>query len=385
MHKKFSKPSITLIASNPSSILNFRGELIKKLQELDYGIEIILPKNSTEKDLEPLRKNNFKLILIPISPNGFNPLRDIITLLFFYLYFKKNKPSHVLAYTIKPVIYGLLAARLANIKNRTALITGLGSMFVNINSFKKRCLLKIIKTLYQLALGSSSTKAVIFQNPDDRDFFIQQKIINTHQAFIINGSGVDLNYFYYAPYKINTQQAAPIKFLMLSRLIKDKGIFEFLEAIKIIKNKYPETQFLLAGGTHKNPSAISIQIIHQWVDQNLLTYLGELSDVRPAIEAASVYVLPSYREGTPRSVLEAMSMGRAIITTDAPGCRETVSDGQNGFLVPVKSVEALAQAMEKFILNPDLIVQMGQKSREIAEAKYDVHQVNQEILRTMRI
>ena len=160
-------------------------------------------------------------------------------------------------------------------------------------------------------------------------------------------------------------------FLLIARLLGDKGIREYVQAAKLVKQQYPEAQFDLVGGLDTNPTSISQAELDQWIAAGTINFLGRLSDVRPAIAECSVYVLPSYREGTPRTVLEAMAMGRAVITTDAPGCRETVLDGDNGFLVPVKDTDALAQAMLRFIEQPELIAQMGQRSRSIAEEKYD--------------
>lgn len=178
------------------------------------------------------------------------------------------------------------------------------------------------------------------------------------------------------------EQSVP-HFLLIARLLGDKGIREYVQAAKLVKQQYPEAQFDLVGGLDTNPTSISQAELDQWIAAGTINFLGRLSDVRPAIAACSVYVLPSYREGTPRTVLEAMAMGRAVITTDAPGCRETVVNGDNGFLVPVKDADALAQAMLRFIEQPGLIAQMGQRSRSIAEEKYDVHKVNAQMLEGM--
>lgn len=200
---------------------------------------------------------------------------------------------------------------------------------------------------------------------------------------VVNGSGVNVADFNVLPLPVTVDQKVKISFLLIARLLVDKGIREYAEAAKIIKHKYPYVEFNLVGWIDENPSAIDQQELDQWVASNTLNYWGKLSDVRPAIAESSVYVLPSYREGTPRTVLEAMAMGRAIITTDAPGCRETVINGDNGFLVEVKSVESLVKAMEKLILQPELITQMGIRSREIALHKYDVHQVNAHMMQEM--
>lgn len=196
---------------------------------------------------------------------------------------------------------------------------------------------------------------------------------------IVNGSGVDLSDYSLAP--------LPSKpcFLLIARLLGDKGVREYAEAAQVVKSVHPEVVFRLVGWIDDNPDAISQRELDQWVDSGLLEFLGKLDDVRPAIADCSVYVLPSYREGTPRTVLEAMAMGRAVITTDAPGCRETVVDGDNGFLVPVKDVDALADAMMKMIYSAGLVARMGERSRRIAETKYDVHRVNASMLEGMGI
>ncbi len=181
------------------------------------------------------------------------------------------------------------------------------------------------------------------------------------------------------------QIGAATTFLLIARLLGDKGVREYVEAVRRIKARYPDVVFRLVGWIDENPNAIREQELNDWVSEGVVEYLGRLSDVRPAIADCTVYVLPSYREGTPRTVLEAMAMGRPIITTDAPGCRETVVDGENGFLVPVKAVDELVSAMEKFVLFPGLVEKMGRRSREIAEAKYDVNAVNAVMLREMGI
>ena len=202
-------------------------------------------------------------------------------------------------------------------------------------------------------------------------------------AVVVNGSGVNVSDFDVMPLPLNGQNQVAISFLLIARLLGDKGVREYAEAAAIIKKNHPDIQFNLVGWIDDNPTAITQSELDAWVNAGTLKYWGKLSDVRPAIAESSVYVLPSYREGTPRTVLEAMAMGRAVITTDAPGCRETVVDGDNGFLVEVKSVQDLVVAMQKFIEQPELAIQMGKRSREIALNKYDVHQVNKHMMTEM--
>jgi len=199
-------------------------------------------------------------------------------------------------------------------------------------------------------------------------------------AVVVNGSGVNVSDFDVMPLPLNRQNQVTISFLLIARLLGDKGVREYAEAAAIIKKNHPDIQFNLVGWIDDNPAAITQSELDTWITTGTLKYWGKLSDVRPAIAASSVYVLPSYREGTPRTVLEAMAMGRAVITTDAPGCRETVVDGDNGFLVEVKSIPDLVVAMQRFIEQPELAIQMGKRSREIALNKYDVHQVNKHMM-----
>ncbi len=328
-------------------------EYIKKIL-IDIGVEPI--------------KVNFNRV-------GINPVTDIQDLSVLVGIFKKLKPDKVLFYTIKPVVYGSICAKIAHIPFVSSIITGLGYSFIG-KDFRTKIIKIFVIKLYKIALRFNSI--IFFQNPDDLKLFSDLKITNKNiNQTLINGSGVDTKYFY--PQNFPTE----ISFLLIARLIKDKGILEYIEAASIIKNKGYKAKFYLVGFIDRNPTAIKKQDLDCWTQEGVVEYLGMLDDVRPAIANSSVYVLPSYREGTPRTVLEAMAMGRPIITTDAPGCRETVREGINGFLVPVKNVPALVEAMEKFIYNPTLIPPMGMESRKIAEEKYEVTKVNQVIMKNL--
>ena len=376
--------SFLMISSFLPSVLNFRGKLLEAIHQQGYEIHIIAP----DLALFPAEHKNlldlgYCVHEVPMQRTGTNPAADVKTLLRMYGLIKKIKPDYVLSYTIKPVIYGTLAAWLAKVPHRYALITGLGYAFQNVETNSKRSIFqKLVHGLYQQAL-SRSHKA-FFRNPDDLKLFQDLKLLSSNTpAVVVNGSGVNVTDFNVLPLPQNEQQQAKISFLLIARLLLDKGIREYAQAAKIIKNKYPHVEFNLVGRIDENPSAITQQELDQWVGNKTVKYWGKLTDVRPAIAESSVYVLPSYREGTPRTVLEAMAMGRAIITTDAPGCRETVIDGDNGFLVEVKSVQSLVEAMQKFINQPELIEKMGNRSREIALHKYDVHQVNKHMMQEM--
>ena len=373
-----------MIPSFLPSVLNFRGKLLEAIHQQGYEIHIIAPDlPSFPAEHEKLLDLGYCVHEIRMQRTGTNPVADLKTLRNTYVLIKKIKPDYVLSYTIKPVIYGTLAAWLAKVPNRFALITGLGYAFQNVEQGSKRSIFqKLVHGLYQQAL-SRSHKA-FFQNPDDLKLFQDLKLLGSNTpAVVVNGSGVNVTDFNVLPLPLDAGQKPKISFLLIARLLVDKGVREYAEAAKIIQQQYPHVEFNLVGWIDENPSAITQQELDQWVANKTVKYWGKLTDVRPAIAESSVYVLPSYREGTPRTVLEAMAMGRAIITTDAPGCRETVVDGDNGFLVEVKSVESLVEAMQKFINQPELIEKMGNRSREIALHKYDVHQVNKHMMHEM--
>ncbi|WP_180035070.1 MULTISPECIES: glycosyltransferase family 4 protein [unclassified Acinetobacter] len=374
-----------MISSFLPSVLNFRGKLLEAIAAHGYEIHIMAPEFADfPEEQQKLQALGYHLHEIPMQRTGTNPLADLKLLKNLYQQIRHIQPDYVLSYTIKPVIYGTLASWLAKVPHRFALITGLGYAFQNVESGKHSLFQKMVHGLYAQALKHSDK--VFFQNPDDLKLFQDMHLLEADKpAVVVNGSGVNVQDFDVMPLPKNQQGQVKASFLLIARLLGDKGVREYAESARIIKAQYPEAEFHLVGWIDDNPSAIAQAELDSWIADGRLKYWGKLSDVRPAIAQSSVYVLPSYREGTPRTVLEAMAMGRAIITTDAPGCRETVSHGVNGYLVEVKSVDDLAQSMQYFIEDPKLIEFMGQRSREIALNKYDVHQVNKHMLAEMGI
>lgn len=221
-------------------------------------------------------------------------------------------------------------------------------------------------------------KHSIEQNPDDKDYFVRLGVVNESRAVVVNGSGIDL-----AHYASSQTPKPPVKFMFMGRYLREKGIFELVEACSIVQEEFPEARVQLLGATDDNPSSIDDARLKAWEDEGLISNVGWVEDVRPYIHSCSVYVLPSYAEGTPRSSLEALAIGRPIITTDAPGCRETVEHGQNGFLVPVGDSSALATAMLRFLRDPSLVQKMGAESLKLARKRFDVRKVNASILDSM--
>lgn len=368
-----------LVASDPDYALNFRGHLLSSLINLGIEVHLAMPiPTAKSAACEKLSKIGISLHPIRLQRTNTNPIADFFTLFDLLKLMKIIQPDYVLGYTIKPVIYGMLAARLASVPKRFALITGLGYAFTgNSKELGARNLLRsLVKRLYATALRHADK--VFFQNEDDELLFRSIGILNSNTpSFIINGSGVDLSQYAVAPLPEKSH------FLLIARLLGDKGVREYIQAARKVRLIHPEVKFSLVGWIDANPDAISSKELSDWIDEGIISYLGRMNDVRPAIRNCSVYVLPSYREGTPRTVLEAMAMGRAIITTDAPGCRETVVDGYNGILVPIKAIDELASAMLQLIEKSALVSQMGIGSRKIAEEKYDVRKVNSIMLHEM--
>ena len=367
-------------------VLNFRGKLLETIAKLGYEVHVIAPDLASHaKEHDTLLGLGYIVHAVPMQRTGTNPIADIKTLISIYQLLRDIQPDYMLSYTIKPIIYGTLAAWLAKVPKRFVLLSGLGYTFQEVEETGKRSgFQKLVHGLYQQALSKSAK--VFFQNPDDLNLFKKLQILKPSiPAVVVNGSGVDVADFSVLPFPKNETGNIIPSFLLIARLLKDKGIVEYIEAAKIIKEQYPSAQFHLVGWIDENPAAIDQTQLDEWIASGIINYWGKLNDVRPAIAACSVYVLPSYREGTSRSVLEAMAMGRPIITTDAPGCRETVTEGLNGYLVPIKTVNELSSAMEKFIVNPELITVMGQASRKLAEDIYDVHKVNRVMIEEMNL
>ena len=367
---------ILFVAHHTWSFLNFRGLLAQTIKKLDHDILVCGPENDPEL-VDRIKRMGFQFHHIPMVRTGMNPLKDFMYLVRLYSLMRRESPDIVFNMAIKPVIYGSLAARLLGISRVFSLFPGLGYSFTGEN--KKGAMIRaLVRILFKLSL--SINQKIFFQNPDDLETLLNSKLIGKTQAVLINGSGVDLRKF-----EPSEPVEAPIVFLLISRMIRDKGIREYIEAARIVKSAYPNVQIRILGPTDSNPTAIPLEQIQYWHEEGMIHYLGVTDDVRPMIKEASVFVLPSYREGTPRSVLEAMAMGRPIITTDAPGCRETVSEGVNGFLVKPRDVPSLVEAMKQFIDNPGLISQMGRKSRELAESKFDVLKVNADVVAQMQL
>ncbi|HEY0846164.1 MAG TPA: glycosyltransferase family 4 protein [Noviherbaspirillum sp.] len=372
---------VLVLASWAESLIRFRGRLLARLASEGLSVHATAPGLSRNLQVRStLGKMQCTCHDVYIARTGMNPLTDFFSLLKLVALMRREKPKYFLGYTVKPVIYGLLAARIAGVEHRTALITGLGSTFNTEDDRPPGMLQRIVTLLYRMALGGATR--VVFQNPDDRNLFVKLGLVDAARTAVVNGSGVPLDEYVQRPMPPLDQ----CHFLFIGRLNRDKGVHEFVEAARHVKAKYPHAVFHIVGWIDSNPSSITQEELDAWIAAGLIVYHGRLDSVQDAIASSHVFVLPSRQgEGTPRSILEAMAIGRAVITTDAPGCRETVVDGDNGFLVPIRSASALATAMARFLEKPGLIGSMGQRSREIAEEKYDVEKVNAQMLKHMGV
>lgn len=364
---------IMVLSSYAPTLIFFREDMMSAMINNDHEVIAAAPE-AEEEWVHKFKECKIKYVSIQgVERTGTNPIKDIIGFFSILRALIKEKPDEVFAYQAKTIIYGCIAAKLSGIKGIYALMGGLGSIFRNEES---KVIAKIIlKIEYKVAFFCC--KKVFFQNRDDCKELINTGLIKEHKVVMINGSGVNLDKFSEKPISHN-----PV-FLFVGRIIKDKGIIEYIEAAKIVKKKYPNARIQIVGYFDTNPTAISKEEINKYVDNGTIEYLGATDDVRPFLERCSVFVLPSYHEGTPKSVLEAMATGRPIITTDAPGCRETVINGINGYLVPVKDIDELAGKMIWMIEHTEEAEKMGQESLRICKEKFDVNKVNEVILKTM--
>lgn len=365
---------VLIIGALPESLINFRGSLIQSLCKANYQITAMASEAQT-KVTEQLAKWGANFCAYPVQRNSLNPLADFKTWQSLRQTFRELQPDVILAYTIKPVIWGGLASRILPDTRFYALITGLGFAFQG-KTLKRKLLVKLVTFLYRTALKRA--KRVIFQNPDNLNEFVQRGIVPAAKCALVNGSGVDISRYTHTPLHHNQ----PI-FLTIGRLLGEKGFREYAQAAQIVRSRYPEVIFQLLGPEDSSPDGIPLSEVQQWHQNGWLEYLGATNDVRPYLQNCHIYVLPSYHEGMPRTVLEAMATGRPILTTDVPGCRETVIQGENGYLVPKANAQALAERMIWFIENREQWERMGKRSRELAEEKYDVHKVNAQLMEIM--
>ena len=353
------KQTKVLLTSNSAwNLVNFRKPVIEALVAAGYEVIAVAPADGNEAELSAM---GARFRPIKMRGAGTSPIEDSRLLLDYIKLLRDERPAIFLGFTAKPNIYGSMAARLTGVPV-AATISGLGSAFL-----KGGVIGMLLLRLYRLALGGA--RAIFFQNPADRELFIARRISRPGQARLVAGSGIDLGRF--APAPIEHHDA--VRFLLIGRLLFDKGIAEFVEAARIVRRRHPTACFQLLGGPgDDNPSAVPQVELARWAAETIVEQLGVRDDVRPYIAAADCVVLPSYREGLPRSLLEGAAMARPLIASNVPGCRDVVNDGINGLLCDVRSAASLAVAMERMItMSPAERATMGAAGRRKVEAEFD--------------
>ena len=372
-----SKRKVLISCSYAGSLINFRGKLIQELVK-NNDVYAFVPGNYPDRVKQTLAGWGVKVFDNKLTRNSVSLLGDVQYMVQLYKIIKAVKPDLFFAYTFKPIIYGSIVASLCRVEGICSMLTGLGYTFVQ--KSKLSVTQEVTKRLLRFSLKPNKNIKIIFQNSDDYNQLLASRIIDeNNKAFVVNGSGVDLSHYHY-----DIPNTKSITFLMMARLIKAKGVEEYFEAAIRIKSKYPNVQFKYLGSEDHGIDSIDPELLQKIKSNEVIEYCGNVPDVRPYIKDASVVVLPSYYgEGTPRSLLEAMAMGRAILTTNAAGCRETVNpdaEKANGFAIPVKDPAALTEKMEYYINNPDKVMEHGYNGRLYAEDRYDVNKVNEQMM-----
>lgn len=372
---------IIIIGTTASNLYIFRKDFIAACIVKNIDV-IVFVSEYTAEWIAKLSELGVDVVTYKLSRGGLNPFADIQTTIELINKIKSKNPDIVLSYSAKPVIYGSIAAKAAKVPEIVGMLEGLGYTFTDQpegQNFKTKLVRNIQVLLYRIAFKFMDK--IIFLNRDDKKDLMHFYNFKKPEAYILGGIGLNLN-----NYQFSTALVQPVKFLFIGRLLKEKGVFELIEAIRIVKSKYLNCSFTVLGAIdHENLGALKQEKLDDLIAEKLFEYPGYVSNVQEWITNSSVFVLPSYREGVPRSTQEAMAIGRPVITTDVPGCRDTVIDGLNGFIVPKWDVNALVEKMCFFIENPDQINIMGKESYKIACEKFDVHKVNKKLFEIMEI
>lgn len=367
----------TIVIVGDRDVARFRGWLIRDMVAADCRVVVCAPPQPM---LAPtIAAFGGEYVPVSLNQTGINPARDAVDILLLGRVMRRVGADIVLSHSTKPNFIGPLAAWLAGVREVYAMIEGLGYAFTEGRELKRRALRQVVSRMLRFSLQWCS--AVFVLNETDEEFVRSARLVGTSQRVVrVNGTGIDLSEFAYAP-----APAGMPSFLLIARLLREKGICEYVEAARKLKSRVPGCRFRILGPADSNPGALSPRQVAAWQAEGVIEYLGETSDVRPFLEACTTYVLPSYREGMPRTIMEAMAVGRSIVTTDVPGCRDTTVHGLNGFIVPARDPESLALAMQSFIDDPSLVSRMGAASRVIAEQRFDVKKVNANVMNAMSL
>jgi glycosyltransferase involved in cell wall biosynthesis len=362
---------VILVANTAWYLFNHRISLAKALTARGVDLVLISPK---DEFAQRLIDEGFNWRPISMTRRGMNPFVEFGTYLQLTRLLREIQPDVVHHFTTKPVIYGSLAARRVGVPTVINAITGLGYLFIR-EGLVGRVLRRLAGLLYRLSLKGPSIR-VVFQNQTDRELFVSSNWVHPEQTALIPGSGVDTEKF--VPVAESDQSRIV---LMVGRMLWDKGVAEFAQAAKILKDRGVEAAFHLVGGTDSgNPAAIPESTLRQWTDEGTIRWMGRMEDMPQVYASSSVVVLPSYREGLPRTLIEAAAVGRAIVASDIPGCRDVVHNGLNGYLVPTRDSASLADAIEKLLESPKLRRRMGEAGRKLVVEKFSNRRIVRETL-----
>ncbi|WP_163260169.1 glycosyltransferase family 4 protein [Caulobacter sp. 17J65-9] len=367
---------IVFVGADPAYLYAFRRPVMRGFVEHGWQVTAVAPEQAGF-DTAVFQNDGVRFVRWDIAKAALNPFQELRAFVSLVAILRAERPDVLFAHTIKSVIYGMLAGALAGVPRRTAMIPGLGYAFLPGRGLKRALVGFVARAGYRAALARAHL--AIFQNRDDVATFRGLRLLGPRtEVGLVDGSGVDLTRFTPAAFP-----DGPPTFLMVARLLRDKGVYEFVEAARLAKQRLPEARFVLVGAADSNPAAVPQAQVDAWVAEGLIEARGHLADPREAFAAAHVFVLPSYREGTPRTNLEAMATGRAVLTTDVPGCRETVTHGHNGLLVPVRDPQALAEAMVELASDLERAEAMGRAGRKLCEDRYDVRTVSRATVRLL--
>ena len=364
-----------MVGPKTKAVVNFRGDLLCDIKKKGYEVVVVVPENENKSFF---KENGIKVRLVSLNKNSLS----VFGAFSYYRNLKRiirdEAPDKVLSFTIKPVIFGSIAANRAGVKEIYSLICGLDMIFSS-DTLKMHVLRFVGSHLYKYALKYN--KKVIFQNRDDINEFVARELVKRSQCELVNGSGVNLKKF-----TRNKLPKGKVSFLMVSRVIREKGVLEYFKAAKIVKEKYPDVTFSYIGAIDKNKNAISMDELRSFIDEGVIEYISETNHVEKYVGNCSVFVLPTYyREGIPRTLLEAMAMGRPILTTNTPGCRETIIEGENGYFVKVKRANDLANKIIFMIEHKSDLQKMGDKSYQMCLEKFTIEIVDERMFEIMEV
>jgi glycosyltransferase involved in cell wall biosynthesis len=358
---------LMFVVNNPAFFMSHRVPVALAAQRAGYDVHVATMDGPAVADIQALGMTHHA---IPMTRSGKHPLQELGTLLALVRLFRRVRPDVVHLVTIKPVLYGGIAARLARVRGMVAAISGLGFVFLS-NSLKMRLVRSVVARLYRIALGHPNSR-VIFQNANDRDLLKSLGAVRDEQVVMIRGAGVDLDAYRALP----EPPTPPVVVTMVARLLRDKGVQEFVQAAGVLRQRgLPVTMQLVGGVDAGNPASATQSEVDAWQRDGAVQALGERSDVAALYAASHIAVLPSYREGLPKSLIEAAACARAVVTTDVPGCRDAIEPGETGLLVPVRDAQALADAIARLAEDPALRQAMGAAGRALAEREFNIERV----------